>query len=126
MRVRILLEYRGTVSVCAWRTCHGRFIALHTFTSPFPVTGLPNRIGITAYRNSREISTGLNKSAERALTPGFTALDIYRVTVGFLGKALAVIWLVRIDFRPRLFFRLARSRARTSDRNTLISVCVSS
>jgi hypothetical protein len=44
------------------------------------------------HRTSREISTGLNKSAERALTPGFTALDIYRVTVGFLGKALAVIW----------------------------------
>lgn len=73
-------------SVAAHETCHGRFIALHTFTSLFPVTGLPNRIGIMAYRTSRKISTGLNKSAERALTPGFTALDIYRVAVGFLGK----------------------------------------
>lgn len=55
------------------------------------MTGLPNRIEITAYRTSREISTGLNKSTERALTLGFTALDIYRVAVGFLGKASVII-----------------------------------
>lgn len=93
------------LSVAANTPCHGWFITLHTFMSLFPVTGLPNRIEITVYRTSREISTGLNKSTERALTLGFTALDIYRVAVGFLGKASVIIWRC-IDFR-RLFSRLA-------------------
>lgn len=82
---------------------------------------LPNRIGIAEYRTLREISTGLNKSAAgRALTPGFTALDIYRGRCWLRRKATTVtLRLSTLIFDWTFIFPSTRPRVSNEDIRSL-------
>jgi len=72
----------------------------------------------------------LVRNIDRIKQIGRACINARFYCVGYLSRycrlprksARGYMALVRIDFRPRLFFRFAQYRARTSDRNTLISV----